>query len=365
MTEAELIRYLLATGLLTPRSIVDGSLRVINAGGRNSSFRVTTMDGPAYLIKQGYDGHEAVQREAAAYAFLSSHTTMNEVREILPNVVPHDREDSLLVLQYIHGVDLRQYHERVGRCPISLAARAAELLAMLHTLPTTGIPPTLRYVPTGHGSGAQLFHRPDENVFRTLSQASIELIGLVQTDQALCNALDELSDDWRQEAFTHHDIRWENILTCRAARKRTPSLWIVDWETAGLGDPAWDLGCLFAEYLSHWLSSIPVASAGDVTEYLALASYPLEAAQQAIVSAWTGYSRRLKSNSINHTERLRRVTKYLGSRLVQRALELDQRWATPTVEAVCHLQVGARTLADPDAALTALLGIPYEAYAHD
>ena len=45
--------------------------------------------------------------------------------------------------------------------------------------------------------------------------------------------------------LVNHDLKWDNVVLTGPARQPV----LVDWELAGLGDPAWDLGCLLAEHL--------------------------------------------------------------------------------------------------------------------
>jgi len=53
-------------------------------------------------------------------------------------------------------------------------------------------------------------------------------------------------------ALVHHDLKWDNVAVAPG-----PVPVVVDWELAGAGDPAWDLGCLVAE---HQLRSGPGAT---------------------------------------------------------------------------------------------------------
>jgi hypothetical protein len=71
MTEGELVAYLLDRGLLSADCITDGSLRVVNAGGRNLTFRVTTAGSPAYLVKQYRADNALMRREASRPACCS------------------------------------------------------------------------------------------------------------------------------------------------------------------------------------------------------------------------------------------------------------------------------------------------------
>ena len=45
--------------------------------------------------------------------------------------------------------------------------------------------------------------------------------------------------------LVNHDLKWDNVVLTGPTQQPV----LVDWELAGLGDPAWDLGCLLAEHL--------------------------------------------------------------------------------------------------------------------
>ena len=45
--------------------------------------------------------------------------------------------------------------------------------------------------------------------------------------------------------LVNHDLKWDNVVLTGSAQQPV----LLDWELAGLGDPAWDLGCLLAEHL--------------------------------------------------------------------------------------------------------------------
>jgi hypothetical protein len=47
--------------------------------------------------------------------------------------------------------------------------------------------------------------------------------------------------------LVNHDLKWDNVVLTGSPDAPRPVL--LDWELAGLGDPAWDLGCLLAEHL--------------------------------------------------------------------------------------------------------------------
>jgi len=350
--EAAIVHHLLDAGLLSARHIIDGSLRITSAGGRNRTFEVKAGLKLAYLVKWARDGDESVVREAAVYRFLDGLADSNDLAQVLPTTVAWCHGGSMLVLEYVDGLDLRRHHARLGRCPLSVAAQCGTLLAAVHTLPTAAVPSALWSTLTADNGGLAAVHRPAEQIFATSSRAVVDLIALMQADRDLCTALDALADDWEPAAFTHDDVRWDNIVIAAKEAGAAP-LRLVDWEAAGFGDPDWDVGCLFAEYLSHWLASIPLTTAATAADHIHLARYPLHEAQRAIQSAWACYVDQLGISAARRRNRLRRATRYVGSRLVQRALELDQQSTAMSVAAACHLQVAAQILADPDSAVTA------------
>lgn len=49
--------------------------------------------------------------------------------------------------------------------------------------------------------------------------------------------------------LVNHDLKWDNVVLGPAEPSGTAEVVLLDWELAGLGDPAWDLGCLLAEHL--------------------------------------------------------------------------------------------------------------------
>src|SRR4051794_15744462 len=119
MTDGELIAYLLDCGLLSRRSVTDGSLRLVGTGGRNLNRRVTTAGGPAYVVKQGRTRDSLVDREARVYTYLGR-LGDGDLPGHLPAVVHDDPGRRVLVLEDVAGEDLGRLYARRGRCPTPL-----------------------------------------------------------------------------------------------------------------------------------------------------------------------------------------------------------------------------------------------------
>jgi len=132
----------------------------------------------------------------------------------------------------------------------------------------------------------------------------------------------------------------------------------VDWESAGLGDPCWDVGSAFADYLSAWLSSVPVSADAPPDRYLELAQHPLETVQPALGVLWQAYVREMELGATGAGERLMRSTRYAGLKLIQSGFEQMQGVSQWTMIAICHLQLGLNMLQRPQEAAVTLLSIP-------
>jgi aminoglycoside phosphotransferase (APT) family kinase protein len=160
------------------------------------------------------------------------------------------------------------------------------------------------------------------NVLTTGSAASLQVIRLLQESPEFTERIRELRDGWRTDAFVHRDLRWENCLVSRdPANGRWTRLTIVDWELAGRGDAAWDLGTLLASYLRLWLWSIPFVPEVPLGESMELARFPLERLQPAVRALWGAYHSERGDAAGTPSELVIRATRYAAVVLLQSALE--------------------------------------------
>lgn len=171
------------------------------------------------------------------------------VRRALPVAVAVDEDRQALVLEELHPAGERGSLAEQGGWPPQLQPRAtparpAEWLA--------GISRRL-----GETLGA--LHRGTADLPLPPARSPLILLGLVgeyPAGGALGEALAELRTDerlvsaagaWGRPSvgcLVNHDMKWDNVVVAEAGR-----IVLVDWELAGRGDPAWDLGCLLAEHL--------------------------------------------------------------------------------------------------------------------
>ena len=89
----------------------------------------------------------------------------------------------------------------------------------------------------------------------------------------------------------HGDLRWDNCLAfAPAGRRRRTRVLLVDWEFAGPGRPAYDVGTVLAEYLRSWVGSIPILEPANPVDSPAQAARPLQRMRPAMQAFWAAYA---------------------------------------------------------------------------
>ncbi|HYO48868.1 MAG TPA: aminoglycoside phosphotransferase family protein [Chloroflexia bacterium] len=353
--------YLLSRGLVSEAAIVNSDLTVTESPHRNANYKVISEDSPSYLVKQGVGAERAatIEREATVYGFFGSIPGGEAVRRYLPRCYFYDAEAHILVIELVTGAeDLDQHYQRVGRFSVEFAEKLGRALGRLHSMP---VPDWKEYA---GGKGAALLpfnvfaiHRPRLDRYTALSGANLHLLRIIQQFPEFGQLLDQLRRDWREECFLHGDAKRGNILAVRKGENGHAGLKIVDWELAGLGDPCWDAGSVFSNYLSFWLMSVPITGKDPPDRFLELARYPLAKMQPSIRAFWEAYTQTMKLDPQATEEWLDRAVRYCAARLVQTAFDESQIASEPTANAVYLLQLSLNILQRPRQAAAQLLGI--------
>jgi hypothetical protein len=393
LTPYTLAPYLEARGLIDQRSAVDGRLQIVDATRRNYNFKVV-CDDRAYIVKQGVGPGRAatIRNEAAVYRLLSAGpprstgSASKAFGRYIPVYLLFDAEHDLLVLELLESaVDLRAYHVRLGRFPRGVAVQLGEALAALHR---SGIPRAGQDGEGEHRDGnegdlvAQLSHaapgvlsshRPRLAAYGHISGTNLQIVRILQRFPEFGELLDSLREEWRTTALIHGDIKWSNCLLVppaagrRGERNKQPrdgansrrgaELKLVDWELASIGDPCWDVGSVFNDYLCFWLLSVPVTGQELSEEALEMARYPLDKMQPAIQAFWAAYTGRMGLDAATADKWLERSVQFAAARLLQTAFEQMQMATQLTGNVVFFLQVSLNMLQRPLEAAISLLGI--------
>jgi aminoglycoside phosphotransferase (APT) family kinase protein len=197
------------------------------------------------------------------------------------------------------------------------------------------------------------FGEPRLELIRDLSAGAQDLVARLQANPAMMDRLTRLRVHDHEAAFVHGDLRWDNCLAISApgSKRRTQTL-IIDWELAGRGEAALDVGTVLAEYLSAWVGSIPIVEVATPGRLLSVARYPLRRMQPAIDAFWSAY--RATSST---PPALWRVLELAAVRLLNTAVERAQVLAAPSAHVVLLLQLAENVLREPEGAAHTLLGL--------
>jgi 5-methylthioribose kinase len=355
-THIDLLKYLLRRKIITAESVIDGNLRIIEASRRNHNFGILSKHSPSYLLKQGVDSarRATVANEAKLYELFHPADGVDAFAHYVPACLGYDLEEHVLVLEFLLDLDnLQRHHMRCGRFSKTIAASIGDALGLLHSSWRAQLG-NEKSIPICARPWVFSIHRPDMEVLRGMSEATIQVIKIVQRNPEFCARLDDLQRQWKSEALIHGDFKWDHCFV--PVRGRQKILKIVDWELAGLGDPAWDIGSVFGSYLSFWLLFLPMTTDTPPLRSVSLARYPLERMQPAISSFWLSYARRAKLASAKAEQLLLRSVKYAAVRMTQDCYEQTQASPHLLGNTVCLVQLAVNILERPEQACGALLG---------
>ena len=341
LSQPDVVPYLDDTGVIRNGA----AAQVVDASRRNLVFVVTGGGPRAYVVKQSRAVDDpAVAREAAV---LRSLEAAGGLGDMLPRLVAHDAGRGILVLATeAGGRNLREQFAR-RRFSLALARACGRALARLHRLPPGPAGPR----PPGLDPAWPLsWHRPWLESLSELSAAGVALLRMTQSSAAMCAALDDLRESWSADSLIHGDARWDNWIALPAPPSRGRSRIVVaDWELAGPGEPAQDVGAVLGEYLLAWLESIPLADGREPGRLLAHAQVPLERLRPSLAAFWTAYG---------GSPSRRRAVGFAAVRLIQAAVEQARDSSELRPRTVIVLQLAANLLERPDEAAVRVLGLP-------
>jgi Ser/Thr protein kinase RdoA (MazF antagonist) len=348
LEQSEIAHYLLSLGLVKPRHVVDEDLAIVDASRRNCVFIATTRAGPTHVVKQASPRNaHTLEHEAAVMRVLADAPQM---AGCVPVVVHHDPEAARLVLRSpARGRDWTDHHG-TGRYPRAPAGLLGRVIAAVHAIPAESIEPR----PTDCDPlWALSLREPSHEFLLDRSAGAQDLVGRLQASAGLCDRLDQLRGATGDEELVHGDLRWDNCLAVPApgARRRTRVL-LIDWELAGRGAAAFDVGTVLAEYLRVWVGSIPIVQPSDPGRLASRAGHPLSRMQPAMQAFWSGY--RLASP---RPPTLRQVTQLAAVRLLQAAIEHAEGLAAASAHAVTLVQLADNMLRVPEDAALSVLGL--------
>jgi hypothetical protein len=256
--------------------------------------------------------------------------------------------DAVLVTELIHpATTLTKLHLAGGRprFPPESAAAAGRLLARVHRAGAeaarAGAFPTLPRGPPG----ALTLRLPEAVEGAAMAQLADALRGR----SFFAASREPLLDAWRAHAgLVHHDVRWDNLLVAAGEDPQGgPVLRLIDWEMAGVGDPAWDVACYLGEHVRFWLLSAMMLRARDLADARAKAGIPF-GWPQAGAAFWA---------SCDQPGIFSRVAAYVPFHLLLQAFELTQHQPRVPGAALAALDLGDQWHEDPARGMKEWFGV--------
>ena len=334
------------TGYVQPSDLVDGDFVAHDVSRRNVNFSIQNGD-LALFVKQGGDQHDhsrSVAQEATNLKWLWDPAN-RAIHPYLPKVAGYHDAQAVLVLELLpHAETLSESHQRLGRFPRMVGREIGRFLARLHSL---SLPDSPGSEPVRIPDWSYAIHRPDVGQYTSMSAGNLEVLRRIQARPSVMEKLDNLQALWVPTTLIHYDLKWDNCLVSR--RRPRSRLTVIDWEFAGVGDPRWDTGHVFAEYLLFWIASMPVPENVPPEQLPALARYPLEKMHAALREFWLTYG-----ETVEHPYSLTGVQstlQYAAVHLLESAFARTQGTAQLHAHVLLTLQLAVNMLQNPDQAV--------------
>lgn len=252
---APILRQLLAAGVLHPRQVVDAGVRT-RIVDRSNRVDVVAVDGvPLLVTKRGRPGVEQWEQGDPSHERALLRVIAGVPVPALPDVVAVLAD--LLVTRFVgdgSAVSDRVREGTLGRPEAAMLIGTAlgkvltsDALArrLAASAPAAMFPWGLRLV----------LERPPRFVAEHPPAAAMH--DDLSAEGGLVAGLRALAESWQASALVHGDLRWDNCLL----DEERPCAVLIDWESAGWGDPAWDVGCAAAEHLAWG----PLGPGADLT----------------------------------------------------------------------------------------------------
>jgi hypothetical protein len=364
LTVDTVVPYLVKEGLVSVDAIVESDLEVVDAGRRKQNLKVIRRCGPSYLIKQPGEGERGTRAtlrvEAAFYRHCHVDPGVDDMRSLLPRLHDCDDDRGTLTIELIDGRPLWGRYALVPSAEFvaQFAAPLGDAIGTMHRVFREPAARATQWI-SGLYAGPPWFfgmHRPTPDMLAGLSPANVQVLRLVQRSAPIASALDELSAEWSPDTLIHNDLKGDNVLVTGEGTQRRVRL--VDWEMLQFGDAAWDVGCLFRDFLGYWLLSVPLTSDLTSEQMLERCTWPISLLHPAARAFWHAYRTSAHLDADATGAFLVRSLRYAAARLAQGAYELALTQQQAPNLAMAMLQLAANILTDPREASLHLFGIP-------
>jgi hypothetical protein len=289
---------------------------------------------------------------------------LQALRSFLPEVLHCDRENSIVVNRFFEDyADLSDYYDDELEFPVEIPTRFGQLLGQIHgsSFERPAYQAEILQVLGKAKLRAKQFmssmQRLHTGLFEVTPLECMQFYQLYQQFPSLAAAVQQLSDKTLACTLVHNDLKLNNILLHHNWSDTTAAmLRPIDWERAGWGDPAGDLGMLIGSYVAMWLDSIVVGAGLNITESLQLATVPLEDLQPSLYALVDSYLQTFPRILVAQPDYLERVLQHCGLALIGR---IEARISYDRVfgnRGIITLQVAKQLLCNPAGFMPTVFG---------
>jgi len=318
--------YLLQRGLLTAGN--GRRIRVLDLSRRNHNLAIEVDGRPTWFIKQMQhftpEVVASLKNEANCYQTAWASEDLSRVRTLMPRCADFDAMNSILILEYVSGVNAAEAHLRLEPFDVRVAELLGRTVGSLHRQ----TPPLLR------SSMVQEFHGNLPWVLQHIAEAypssRARYVSRFMEHEGAAASFAAIRAEWKADTVIHGDTRLENFILCPSPDSKSGfDVKLVDWELADIGDALWDCAGVMQHYFVQWVSEhapTPVVWA------------KLEA---ALMRFWRAYRAEVCDNGRTDRGRFRNLMLFTGARLVQAGYEhlANSKADTPYIENLARLML--------------------------
>lgn len=289
------LAFLARRGLIRPEDLATASADDLSAS--HTAFRVRVDGRARWFVKRADERRSGrdLGSEAAVYRLAAREP---HLARVLPRCVLIGNRDEVLVLDALPGEPLSSaldWSALQGEAARRDLAAYGTSVATFHGV---------RSAPFGGRPWLVDALEPAWGDYGWLPPWCADLLRRLRGTPHVRAAFQAARSAWHGGRLVHGDLRWANVLLDRRGDRRR--VWIVDWELACLGDPAWDVGSAIADVVSAGVQWCPPAS---------------EAPWHAVRPFLAAYRRTSGLGDAGWRRLLACATRLAGIRLVQSMIE--------------------------------------------
>ena len=321
LTNKNLKPYLLDKGFFSEQALMNGEIMSRQLMSRNSIFHAASERGGGHFIKQLHNttSHDIywMQKEATALYLLHNSDLYPKTKTHVPIYHGYDVQSHILVVGYFsNSLNLYDKHLKDQAVTSEYMRHIAEIFNSFHKDISNEIP---------NNNSLQFFNQELPGILTLPEFASHAGMGIVlntiRENQTLHNALDRLRLQWNGNSLIHGDIKLVNFLVLQEQTRETIKL--IDWETANIGDPLWDVAGLIQSYLAYAVFAENPKDVHDSNEN-PVQIFEMSDVEQALTQFWKTYTKPKKWSQNKRKEAAITCIEYSAARLLQTANEINQ-----------------------------------------